>query len=196
VNQSTCTVDQCARETVAKGLCKIHYYRKRRNGHTGLQEKRTAPSIRFWAKVSRGDDGECWNWLGSKNALGYGKFYVGTVGGRAVLQRAHRFSYEETVGPIPDSLVIDHLCRNASCVNPAHLEPVTNRENLVRGVGFVGVNTRTTHCPAGHEYTPENTLTWTRSDGRVHRKCRECDRTRVRDKYRREHEVPECQSSR
>lgn len=196
MDKTTCAVNQCSRETVAKGLCKLHYYRKRRNGHAGLQEKRTAPPIRFWAKVSRGADGECWNWLGSKNSLGYGRFYVGSINGRSILQPAHRFSYEEAVGPIPAGLVIDHLCRNHSCVNPNHLEPVTQRENLTRGIGFVGTNARTTQCPAGHAYTPENTSTWTRSDGRVHRKCRECERTRARDKYRKEREVPECRWSR
>lgn len=73
-------------------------------------------------------DTGCWLWLGCKSPLGYG--YVKRSGHRA----AHRLYYTEHVGPIPDGLVLDHLCRNPSCVNPDHLEPVTNAENGRRGI--------------------------------------------------------------
>lgn len=69
----------------------------------------------------------CWLWQGTLRA-GYGRV---KIGGR--LQEAHRASYEHHVGPIPEGLVVDHLCRNRSCINPAHLEPVTEMENIRRG---------------------------------------------------------------
>jgi hypothetical protein len=98
---------------------------------------------------------------------GYGAFMVG---GRNV--RVHRWAYETLVGPIPDGLVIDHLCRVRNCVNPDHLEPVTHRENIRRGEAGAW-NRVKTHCPQGHEYTPENT----RYSGTT-RNCRECQRIR------------------
>jgi len=81
---------------------------------------------RFWAKVM--PTGFCWEWTGGKNAQGYGNFNANRT-----THRAHRVAYELMVGPIPAGLVIDHLCRNPSCVNPDHLEPVTPRENTMRG---------------------------------------------------------------
>jgi hypothetical protein len=78
-------------------------------------------SERFWAKVYRGDD--CWEWLAAKSTAGYGRFKV--AGG---LVQAHRFAYEDIVGPIPDGLQLDHLCRNRACVNPDHLEPTISNQ--------------------------------------------------------------------
>lgn len=90
---------------------------------------------RFWSKVDA--SGDCWEWTAGVNNRGYGYFHV-AVGQSPV--GAHRFAYEQLVGPIPDGLVIDHLCRNPPCVNPDHLEPVRFRENLMRG--GVGVKNR------------------------------------------------------
>jgi hypothetical protein len=79
-------------------------------------------------------------------------------------------AYELAIGPIPEGLTIDHLCRNRGCVNPAHLEAVTNRTNLLRGDGIAALNARKTHCKRGHEFTPENTYVWREGT----RACRAC----------------------
>ena len=107
---------------------------------------------RFWPKVKKGANVEdCWEWTAWVNVGGYGCFT--DTDNKAVM--AHRYSYELRSGPIPDGLVLDHLCRNRRCVNPAHLEPVTQRENQRRGVG---TSMNVTHCSNGHELTPENTM--------------------------------------
>jgi hypothetical protein len=93
------------------------------------------PVVRFWRNVRKGD--LCWNWAGSIDVCGYGRLWDGT---RTV--RAHRFSYELLVGPIPEGLVLDHLCRNTRCVNPEHLEAVTHRDNLLRGFGAAAKRAR------------------------------------------------------
>lgn len=89
---------------------------------------------RFWSKVLRGPN--CWLWVGSRNELGYGQYRIDNE----TRGRAHRVAYELLVGPIPEGLTIDHLCRNTWCVNPAHMEPVTIQENLGRR-GRVGRRT-------------------------------------------------------
>jgi hypothetical protein len=122
---------------------------------------------RFWSKVARGGTGGCWLWTAGKFSEGYGQFWRD---GRNL--HAHRVAYELLVGPIPEGLNLDHLCRVRHCVNPAHLEPVTARTNLLRGVGQPARNARKTHCKNGHEFTPENTYEirpgW--------RACRQCKR--------------------
>ena len=124
---------------------------------------------RFWSKVDRGDG--CWAWLGTPTEKGYGRL---DVDGRFWM--AHRYSYTLLVGPIPDGLQIDHLCRNRLCVNPAHLEPVTQRENIVRGISPAAMNASKTHCKRGHEFTPENTGV----DASGGRYCRTCKRFLLR----------------
>jgi hypothetical protein len=139
-----------------------------------MQEKRNgrwaSSEERFWAHVDKGSD--CWLWTAScAGGTGYGQIYAD---GRP--QLAHRFAYELLVGPIPDGLVIDHLCRNRACVNPAHMEPVTQRENILRGTGASARAARKTHCPQGHAYDSENTAI--KSDGT--RRCKTCHRDRER----------------
>lgn len=112
-------------------------------------------------------DDDCWEWTGRKQTAGYGQTFVG---GRGVV--VHRLAYEHLVGPIPDGLVLDHLCRNRTCVNPAHLEPVSNKDNILRGVGPSAINARKTHCRRGHEFTPENT--YRRPSAPQKRHCRIC----------------------
>lgn len=79
------------------------------------------------------------------------------IGGRNRFTHSHRFAYELLVGPVPEGMQLDHLCRNRWCCNPEHLELVTPRENTLRGVGPSAVNAVKTHCKNGHEFTPENT---------------------------------------
>lgn len=121
---------------------------------------------RFWAKVEKSDG--CWLWTGALTHDGYGRFRL--PGGHAM---AHRWAYEQTIGPVPEGLVLDHVrargCTNRNCVRPDHLEPVTEQENLLRGDTFVAANAAKTHCPSGHAYDDVNTVV---RNGRRH--CRAC----------------------
>lgn len=128
---------------------------------------------RFWQKVEV--TGFCWNWVASRDKSGYG--YIAKPGGGNAL--AHRWSYEFLVGEIPEGYHVDHLCRNTSCVNPDHLEPVPQAENKLRGYGFGGKNARKTHCPQRHEYNDENTYIFPRTG---HRQCLVCKKSRESSK--------------
>lgn len=134
---------------------------------------------RALAKV-RYDSG-CWEFDGARSVHGYG--VIANPGGSRL---AHRVVYEALVGPIPDGMTLDHLCRNPACVNPQHLEAVTHRENMHRGTQpkLWARNREKTHCPKGHEYTPENT----RIKPWGGRECRRCGslETSARAKRKRE----------
>lgn len=119
---------------------------------------------RFWAKADVRGPNECWLWPRGGPRSRYGKF-----GFNGDSFCAHRVAYELAVGPIPDGLTIDHLCRETFCVNPQHLEAVTQQENNRRSTGFCGTNIQKTHCPYGHPYS---TYKSGRSAG--HRYCRTC----------------------
>lgn len=129
-----------------------------------MQATHISPEDRFWSRVAIGGRYECWVWKGGTTSSGYGRW------GSKPARQAHRVAYELTRGPIPEGLVLDHLCRNRVCVNPEHLDPVTNRVNVLRGVGTSATNARKTHCDSGHEFTPENTIDRTKG----WRECRTC----------------------
>lgn len=118
--------------------------------------------------------GRCWIWMRSTFRSGYGAFHP--KHGQTVL--AHRYSWELQVGPIPDGHVLDHLCRNRACVNPAHLEPVSNTENLRRGKGYRLRNGMDDSCINGHAYTPDNT--YINPNDNTDMRCRACSRDRDR----------------
>lgn len=131
----------------------------------------------------------CWEWTGYRRG-GYGRAKV-----NGVVVTVHRAAYEALVGPVPPGLVLDHLCRNKACYNPAHLEPVTNTENLRRGnlpqlETMRGTSHDVTSCPAGHPYTKDNLASWAARRG--WRQCLVCHalrekarRTALREKAKR-----------
>ena len=138
---------------------------------------------RFRDKVRINEESGCWIWTagqrGGTEGARYGAFWLD---GR--YHGAHRVAYELLVGPIPPGLPLDHLCHITLCVNPAHLEPVTDRENLMRSDTFQARNAAKTHCINDHEFTPENTYIWDKRHG-PERNCRACARERTR-RYRAE----------
>lgn len=131
------------------------------------ERRHRSPDESFDARTQKTD--ACWLWTGHVSPKGYG---VIGVGGRK-LMRAHRYSYERFVGPVPEGMQLDHLCRVRSCVNPEHLEPVTNRENVVRGNTSRGPKP---HCKRGHAFDSANTYIHPK---RGTRHCRECQRARA-----------------
>jgi HNH endonuclease len=128
---------------------------------------------RLASKV-RIDESDCWTWTASRIRGGYGN-----VGWEGQVRVAHRVIYKLLVGPIPEGLEIDHLCRNRACCNPAHLEPVTHQENVRRGDRWaMGNHERSkTHCPQGHPYDEVNTGHSKKNGSRW---CRACARERER----------------
>lgn len=122
----------------------MHWQRWRKYGST--DDPRRPLSDRFWSKVAKTET--CWLWTASLDGSGYGQFFT-RVEGQRKSNRAHRLAYELVVGPIPEGLVLDHLCRNPKCVNPEHLEPVTDRENILRGTGLSARRARQVLCAEG-----------------------------------------------
>lgn len=125
---------------------------------------------RFMALVLPEPNSGCWLWDGNCTPDGYGMFTTTSP----AKEGAHRFAYRNLVGPIPVGLQLDHKCRTRCCVNPEHLEPVSRKENILRGEAPPAINARRTHCVHGHKFTADN-IRW-RKDGS--KNCRKCDRVR------------------
>lgn len=186
----TCSVEGCAGVVVARGWCGRHYMRVSRYGDPGVvyrpYQHMGTPESRFWAKVDKDGPvpacapelGPCWIWTACRIRSDYGSL---SLGRRRTL--AHRAAYQFLVGPVPEGLELDHLCRTPACVKavadehgPAHLEAVTKSQNIRRGLGpqILGDRNRLkTHCPQGHPYAGDNLYVY---DGKTHRSrmCRAC----------------------
>lgn len=176
-----CISPVCVRPAFVRGLCSGHYSRVLRNGDARLNEplgsiRRPAfdeaqYAARFWSHVVKGDG--CWTWIGTHSHEGYGQV---TQPRYAV--SAHRTAYILTYGPVPPGQVLDHfVCSNPGCCNPAHVRPVTHRENALRSeISVAARMLAKTHCIRGHAFTPENT----RVDRGGGRHCRACARAHAR----------------
>jgi hypothetical protein len=177
-----CVVDACEKKVHARTMCKQHYNRWKRTRNSQSEPLLNLSADieeRFLARVAKSEDG-CWLWTSSRRAGGYGYFHF-----QGVRYRAHVWSYERYVGPIPNGLQLDHLCHtndpscagghdclHRRCVNPAHLEPVTAQENTLRGKSLQAANAAKTHCSQGHPFDAENT----HYKPRGNRACRACQR--------------------
>lgn len=151
----------------------VHYIR----GHCA--RKFTGPEYEL---ADLGYETPCWQFRGHLDPQGYGRL---CRGGHRL---AHRVYYTELVGAIPEGLVIDHLCRQHGCVNPAHLQPVAVLVNWWRGESPTRLNVEKTHCPHGHAYTEDNLVPSARKRGRA---CRTCHREAVKrcNRKRRDREM-------
>lgn len=172
-----CSVELCGRDRTGRQIyCTSHYSYWKTYGKrpTKPLQVRGGPVLERWLRrVNKTDT--CWLWTGIVRADGYGSFTYA----RPKKMVAHKWGYEQLIGPVPLDLQLDHLCRVRNCVNPAHLEPVTQTENVRRGVSPSAQNFRKTHCKRGHEFTPENTYVWS---GQAGRNCRTCRRERQASK--------------
>lgn len=183
-SSATCSVANCQGPVYNKkrALCRKHYGRFLKHGDptvTGRPDLGKTLEQRFWEKVREGVPsesapqlGNCWEWAAGLSC-GYGQFVV-MRGHRGYPMRAHRVAYELLIGPIPEGLDLDHLCRHPSCVNPFHLDPVPGKVNTARGNWPSAVNRRKTHCIRGHEFDNDNTY----RPPRGNRQCRRCAQMR------------------
>lgn len=133
----TCSVELCEKPVWARGYCVPHYHRWRRHGDpTGGGSYHGDLVGQLLSRIDKHGPvpesaphlGPCWLWLGTINRAGYGRAWDGARSGR----QAHRVVYEQLIGPVPDDLDLDHLCRVRLCVRPSHVEPVTHAENIRR----------------------------------------------------------------
>lgn len=117
-----CSIDGCGKTVKAVALCAMHYQRRRVTGTTDPQPRNIG--VDRFDSTYRVSESGCWEWTGSTTHNGYGQFYDGTG-----MIRAHRYAWGRENGPIPDGLVVDHLCHVRKCVNPAHMRLLTASEN-------------------------------------------------------------------
>lgn len=166
----TCSEENCGKPVDARDLCSMHYRRWRLYGST-VDRSQTREEA-FWSRVEEPNGDGCWLWGGMITDKGYGAF-----SDQKRQRPAHRVAYELVVGPIPEGLDLDHLCRVRNCVNPGHLEPVTRRVNVLRGVGPSAQAAARDECANGHRYTDESTY-WYRG----YRMCKTCWQVRRESK--------------
>ncbi|PCK27861.1 hypothetical protein CHR55_10280 [Rhodococcus qingshengii] len=166
-----CSVDGCGTPRRERGFCIKHHRRWKAHGDPLKVCNIQDPVERFYAKAKRLESG-CWEWQGEILANGYGRIAV-----RQKRELAHRWSYKHHVGPIPDGLVIDHECNNPACVNPDHLRPMTQQENVLRSeIDLAAINARKTECLRGHPFDSANTYI---NPSTGARNCRACRRVRI-----------------
>lgn len=142
-----------------------------------LDEYHKKAKKRLLSKIKIDEKTSCWNWTATISRSGYGR--IGYKYSNHPAFEAYRLSYILFREKLDPDLEIDHICRNRKCVNPYHLEQVTKKENILRGVGVGAKNKAKTHCPQGHEYTPDNIRIGPCNGGRY---CRTCQKDR--DRYR------------
>lgn len=159
-NDVSCIAEDCDRRAKARSMCKMHYSRWRKHGHT-----RGRPTVleRLISQIEV--DGDCWIYTGYTPPDGYGRIHYNR---KPAL--AHRVCYEQLVGPIPEGLELDHVCRRPACVNPDHLDPVDHRTNAMRGAAPAIRRHRRRECIHGHRMTAENTYVTPQG----YRQCRTC----------------------
>lgn len=186
--KTTCEFASCENSVKGLRLCENHLKKYRRGtlDTTGLSltpRKATSDEDRWEKYVNK--SGDCWLWTGSKSGPGYGTIRI-----EGALMPAHRWTYEQIVGPIPDGMDLDHTCHNndetcpggdscwhRACVNPSHLEPKTRASNLSAGNGPGGAKwTPKTECVNGHDLSDPSNLAKPDKHGR--RVCRPCDNIR------------------
>lgn len=172
-----CAVKSCPRLKHEGDLCHSHNTIRR----LGLPD---AESVWIAKRLANYvvNENDCWIWQGTPNNVGYGKVGVrndpSTPGEE---EAAHRWFYKRLRGPIPEGLHLDHLCRTPLCVNPAHLEPVTQEENTRRGLASRGLGPGRTHCVNGHPWTQENVRRASTKTGEEHlMRCKACNTENVR----------------
>ncbi len=172
-----CSAPGCERtDRRIRGVCSKHYHHLR-NAPDWQPQKAMGLGTRLRSRMVIQDTGystPCWLSTRAVGTNGYTHIKMLNRQNRLL----HRVAYELWIGPIPEGLTVDHLCRNKPCINPDHLEAVTPRTNVLRALGPAAIHAGQTHCTNGHEFTAANTLARSRTSGG--RECRECRRLRTK----------------
>lgn len=172
----TCSIEGCERPRRSRGMCHRHYVNETRYGGA-IPDKDLPDDERFTRRTNRADPSGCWVWTGGTTGRGYGIFSLGARGERVP---AHRWSYEHHVGPIPEGHLVRHSCDNPPCVNPAHLETGTDKDNADDRTERLRLPVyHRTHCQRGHDLSLPGAVMPGTVAG-----CRECERAR-KDRWQR-----------